>query len=145
MMKFHNPLNLRPLPNGQKWQGELENIKCENGLFCTFVDDKMGYRAGFRNLHAYFVSGIKTVKQVISAWSPEADPNNPAGSTQSYIKYMCNNTGLEEDFDLSMADKDTLINWALTQSHFENDSHEFPLINKSDIERGLELAFNLPH
>ena len=86
-LRNHNPLNIRK--GGQQWQGQTGN----DGAFCTFLENKWGYRAAFRILRTYNVKyHIYSVRQIISRWAPERDGNN----TRGYIQRVRELSGLRE-------------------------------------------------
>lgn len=76
-VRQNNPGNLRPLPGGKKWKGELDPI--DN--YCSFKDAHSGIRAMARNLITYQTKhGLGTVDQIIHRWAPPGDNND----TDSY-------------------------------------------------------------
>jgi hypothetical protein len=110
-----NPLNLRPLPGGEKWQGQTGiSTNPVTGKFCVFKDNEHGVRAAVINMRSYVkFSGVKTLKDVIYRWAPPPPGGEiigQAGSavggvdmnhTAAYLQSVCRQTGLPADFDVT--------------------------------------------
>jgi hypothetical protein len=109
-----NPLNLRPLPNGEKWQGQIGvDRNSVTGAFCVFDTNVKGVRAAVVNMRSYVkYSGVKTIADVIYRWAPppRGGITGTAGSavdgvdqnhTEAYIASVCAETGLPRTFDVT--------------------------------------------
>lgn len=109
----HNPLNLRPLPNGEKWQGQIGiDRNPVTGAFCVFESNVKGVRAAVVNMRSYVkYAGVKTLADVIYRWAPPpaGGITGTAGSavggvdqnhTEAYIASVCAETGLPRTFSV---------------------------------------------
>ena len=110
-----NPLNIRPLPQGQTWQGQTGvDRNSVTGAFCVFESNVMGVRAAVVNMRSYVkFAGVKTLRDVIYRWAPPPPGGEivgPAGSavggvdmnhTSSYLQSVCRETGVPADFDMT--------------------------------------------
>lgn len=110
-----NPLNLRPLVGGEKWQGQTGiSTNPVTGKFCIFESNAYGVRAAVINMRSYVkFSGVKTLKDVIYRWAPPPPGGEiigQAGSavggvdmnhTAAYLQSVCRQTGLPADFDVT--------------------------------------------
>jgi len=110
-----NPLNLRPLPGGEKWQGQVGiDRNPVTGAFCVFKDNTYGVRAAVVNMRSYVkFAGVKTLRDVIYRWAPPPPGEEiigQAGSavngvdmnhTAAYLQSVCRETGLPADFDMT--------------------------------------------
>lgn len=112
--KNKNPLNLRPLPGGEKWQGQVGiDRNSVTGAFCVFESNVMGVRAAVVNMRTYVrLLGVKTLKDVIYRWAPPpaGGITGTAGSavdgvdqnhTEAYLASVCRQTGLPANFDVT--------------------------------------------
>lgn len=113
--KNNNPLNLRPLPGGEKWQGQVGiDRNPVTGAFCVFKDNTYGVRAAVVNMRSYVkFAGVKTLRDVIYRWAPPPPGEEiigQAGSavngvdmnhTAAYLQSVCRETGLPADFDMT--------------------------------------------
>lgn len=112
--KNRNPLNLRPLPNGEKWQGQIGvDRNSVTGAFCVFDTNVKGVRAAVVNMRSYVkYAGVKTIADVIYRWAPppRGGITGTAGSavggvdqnhTEAYITSVCAETGLPRTFDVT--------------------------------------------
>lgn len=92
-----NPLNLRPLPGGEKWQGQVgTSTNSVSGTFCVFDSNVMGVRAAVINMRSYVKVGDRTLRDVIHRWAPpnENDPGN-------YLRIVCSEAAVPENFDMT--------------------------------------------
>lgn len=77
-LRNNNPGNLRPLPNGQKWLGEIEPDTANN--LSRFSDIAFGLRAMITSIvSAIVIHGRNTLSSLISHWAPSSDGNDPGG------------------------------------------------------------------
>lgn len=108
-----NPLNLRPLPNGEQWQGQIGvDRNSVTGAFCIFSSNVKGVRAAVVNMRSYVkYLGVKTLADVIYRWAPPpaGGITGTAGSavggvdqnhTEAYIASVCAETGLPRTFSV---------------------------------------------
>lgn len=72
-----NPCNLRDF--GIVWEG-LDRPAHDEGGYCRFISAAQGIRAGARDLHTKWRRGLKTVRQIISAFAPLSE-----NATGAYI------------------------------------------------------------
>ena len=110
-----NPLNIRPLPQGQTWQGQTGvDRNSVTGAFCVFESNVMGVRAAVVNMRSYVkFAGVKTLRDVIYRWAPPPPGGELVGQagsavggvdmnhTSSYLQSVCRETGLPPDFDMT--------------------------------------------
>ena len=136
-LRNHNPLNIRK--GGQQWQGQTGN----DGAFCTFLENKWGYRAAFRILRTYNMKyHIYSVREIIYRWAPPHDRNN----TPAYIERVCKLSGLKET-DLIVVDSwieekrnDAIwLVWAMAK--VENGDDFITFQDMQDVKEGYDLAF----
>lgn len=74
----NNPLNVRPLPNGQTWQGQVGVDDAKGGPFAVFSATWEGWRAACVTLLNYQRKhGLDTVRGIVTRWAPESDGNTP--------------------------------------------------------------------
>ena len=98
----NNPGNLRPLPNGQMWNGQTG---VQNG-FDVFGSPQAGDRAAGLNLeNQQRLHGLNTLNEIIPKWAPPGDgANNPA----AYVQRVSQITGYDPDQRLDLTDPGTL-------------------------------------
>lgn len=113
--KNKNPLNLRPLPNGEQWQGQVGvDRNSVTGAFCVFKDNTYGVRAAVVNMRSYVkFAGVKTLRDVIYRWAPPPPGGEIVGQagsavggvdmnhTAAYLQSVCAETGLPADWDMT--------------------------------------------
>ncbi len=111
----NNPLNLRPLPGGEKWQGQVGvDRNPVTGAFCVFKSNAYGVRAAVVNMRSYVkYSGVKTLRDVIYRWAPPPPGGEIVGQagsavggvdmnhTEAYLASVCRSTGLPPNFDMT--------------------------------------------
>lgn len=74
----NNPLNVRPLPSGQTWQGQVGVDDAKGGPFVIFGATWEGWRAACVVLLNYQRKhGLNTVRGIVTRWAPESDGNIP--------------------------------------------------------------------
>lgn len=85
-LRNNNPLNLRPLPQGQ-WNGQTGT---DSAGYATFASPQDGWNAAHQNLISYATHhGINTVQGVIGRWAPAgADGNDPAAYAATVSKAL---------------------------------------------------------
>lgn len=113
--KNNNPLNLRPLPGGEKWRGQVGvDRNPVTGAFCVFKDNTYGVRAAVVNMRSYVkYAGVKTLRDVIYRWAPPPPGGEIVGQagsavggvdmnhTEAYLQSVCSETGLPASFDMT--------------------------------------------
>jgi len=83
--QHNNPLNLRPLANGQMWHGQTGVLSG----FCTFSDPRYCFRAWLMECHSYQATwGCQHVWDYIVHYAPAADDNDPVTYTHEVEDYM---------------------------------------------------------
>jgi hypothetical protein len=83
--RHHNPLNMRPLPNGQMW---VHQIGSSQG-FCIWDDVLYCFRAWKIEARAYVATwGCRTVFDYIRHYAPSEDGNDPVTYSRNVEKYM---------------------------------------------------------
>lgn len=99
-IRNNNPLNIR---KGDAWLGMVDNPT--DPEFVQFVEMVYGVRAAFIILHRYFtVYRIDTIEGIISRWAPSTENN-----TKSYIRAVCQRTGLDASDKLCYKDTETMV------------------------------------
>ena len=80
IVKAYNPCAIRPLANGELWEGQIGLVEANNaGLFCQFQSFNWGIRAGARLLKTYrHKYGLDTIDGIIRRWAPENENNTSA-------------------------------------------------------------------
>ena len=98
----NNPGNLRPLPNGQMWQGQTGVA----GGFDTFGTPEAGDRAATINLqNQERLHGLNTISQIVAKWAPKGDgANDPA----AYAATVGRMTGIDPNQPIDLNDPATL-------------------------------------
>ena len=94
----NNPLNLRPLPNGEKWRGQAgTKTYAASGTFCVFESNRMGVRAAVVNMRSYVkFAGVKILAGMIRRWAP---PNE--NDTGNYLNFVVKESGVPDTWDLT--------------------------------------------
>jgi hypothetical protein len=99
-LRNNNPLNLRPLANGQ-WDGQTG---VDDGNYAKFGSEQDGWNAAHKNLQAYGSKhGINTVAGVINRWAPAGDNNQP----QVYAATVANALGVAPEAPINLQDAAT--------------------------------------
>jgi len=113
----NNPLNIRPLPGGQRWNGQVGvSTYAASGSFCKFAAPEDGVSAAVQNLRSYVLQGVHTMHDVIYRWAPPNDPHM-ANHTQAYLDSVCRYAGIEAGYSIAWIatsaadddDRDTLV------------------------------------
>lgn len=100
-LRNNNPLNVRPLGGGQKWQGQTG---ADGGNYAQFGTEQDGWNAAHRNLATYGSKhGINTIAGVINRWAPANDRNDPA----AYAATVAKKVGLDPNAPINLADAAT--------------------------------------
>lgn len=86
--RIHNPLNIR-YSIRNNWIGQTSHLRG----FCVFTEYVYGFRAAYRTIRSYQRRGITTLSRIIETFAPRREHD-----TTTYIKIVCNRTGLRPDF-----------------------------------------------
>jgi hypothetical protein len=102
--KNRNPLNIRPLMNGQTWTGQTGvSRNSATGAFCVFDSNESGIRAAVINLRSYVRAGVSTLRGAIYRWAPPVDETVGTAyqnHTVAYLDKVCKHAGVTENFSL---------------------------------------------
>lgn len=97
----NNPLNMRPLPNGEQWQGQVGvSTYAQTGSFCRFITAAKGVRAAVINMRSIVRLGRHTLSQMINTWAP-VGPDQNGVVVNNYLNHVATRAGLSVDYDLS--------------------------------------------
>lgn len=86
--RLHNPFDLEKNPNIE-WNGQL--LPGSDNVFCEFVDDIHGIRAGFIDIKNAIKEGRDTLELLIQAYAPPSE-----NDTESYISNVSAWTGIDK-------------------------------------------------
>lgn len=100
-IRNNNPLNIRHNRNN-RWQGVYEQQT--DPEFVRFASMQFGIRAGFVIIRNYIKAGHKDVASIISRWAPSSENN-----TESYIRHVCELSGLSPFQQLQFEDKQSMV------------------------------------
>jgi len=89
-----------------------------------------GYRAMFVLLHTYNKNGYKTIRQMISRYSPPIENH-----TENYIKFVSERSGIFADVELDTADPAEMIPVVSAMSQMENG---VPAVSEQ-VRQGWEM------
>ncbi len=129
-LRNNNPGNLRPLPGGQKWVGEIERDGVNN--FSRFSDVAYGLRAMITDIAGDIVKdGRDTLTKLITAYAP---PNE--NDTQNYINAVAAATGIGRDEKIT-ADRATLEKIVKAKLKVELGATHASKITQADINEGF--------
>lgn len=146
----NNPLNMRPLPHGETWQGQIGvSNYAQTGSFCRFVTPAKGVRAATINMRSIVRLGRRTLEQMINTWAPPG-PDQSAGIVSNYLNHVCTRSNLPGNYDLG---------WLLLPDPSEKEVTELAAIIKGmnefeaggstvseeDIAIGIDDALQIPH
>lgn len=131
-VRNNNPGNIE---KGSAWKG-LDPVKTKaESRFAVFVSPAWGFRALARVLKNYQSQyGLKTVREIIGRWSPDADPTNPAGSTSAYVAAVAKHLNVPPDSPITVIAKLPQLLDAIARH--ENSGYRFPA---SVIAEGIAL------
>lgn len=110
-MRNNNPGNIRH--SSDKFQGEVEST---DKSFKKFKSMIYGYRALIKILQNYETKyGCNTIRKIINRWAPNNENN-----TDSYVKYVSENSGYGPDEVIDMHNKEVAIKITRAISNEEN-------------------------
>ena len=127
-IRNNNPGNIR---HGDAWQGLAEQQT--DSSFCVFRSPEYGIRALAKVLLNYEKKyGLNTVRKIVSRYAPENE-----NDTESYIKSVAGQLGVDTDEPITVRDKATLL--VLEKAIIRHENGEQPYSNEILI-KGLEMA-----
>lgn len=130
-LRNNNPGNLRPLPGGQRWVGEIEPDKVNN--FSRFSDVAYGLRAMITDIAGDIMKdGRDTLTKLITAYAPPNENN-----TQAYITAVANYTGIGPHEKITAA-RSTLEKIIKAKLRVELGASQASKISQKDIDQGFE-------
>ena len=98
----NNPGNIRRLPKGERWIGELENE--DDPAFCQFDSPEDGIRALAKTLLTYQRShNLNTIRDIISRWAPASE-----NDTDAYVYAVSQDCNVTPTQVLDLNDSATL-------------------------------------
>lgn len=84
-----NPGDLRTLPNGEQWVGQVGTDYGRGGPFAIFQDLTHGWRALAVCLLTYYrIHGLCTVEDICDRWAPP-DDNNDTSAYTALVAQRC--------------------------------------------------------
>jgi hypothetical protein len=163
----HNPLNMRPLPNGEKWQGQIGvDRNPVTGAFCKFENNVYGVRAAVIQMRSYVrMWGCKTLRDVIYRWAPppkkydaSADGSAVNGedmnNTEAYVRVVAASANVSPYLDMTWLSLPGAKEYgevvgnsrALARIIAAMNAHEAGgrTADDREIEQGIALALQLP-
>lgn len=90
--RLHNPFDIEK--SNIEWLGMVK--PGADAVFCEFIDDLHGLRAGYVDIKVAIHNGKNTIRRFITPYAPPSENN-----TAAYIKHVCDFTGLNPDAQLS--------------------------------------------
>lgn len=146
----NNPLNMRPLPNGEQWQGQIGVATYgSTGSFCRFATPAKGVRAAVINMRSIVRLGRRSVSQMINTWAP-AGPDQPQGTVNNYLDYVLRQSRLNASYDLGWllvgnpGERETLALAAIIKAMNEFEAGG-STVSDEDIATGVDDALQIPH
>lgn len=107
-IRNNNPMNLRPLPGGKTWDGEIAPDRAKGGPFSRYITPAKGWRAGGIDVFGDILTrGQNTIRRLVGgtpeagykdAYAPASDNNN----VQEYIAALTKALGVADDQPLSI-------------------------------------------
>lgn len=138
-IRAFNPLNIRPLPDGSEWSGQIGVVRPDLGGYCKFPDWPLGIRACAMQLRTYQRKHNRnTIREIILRWAPAADSNHP----DNYIARVSRLSGYGPDERLDLEDWRTIDRIFHPMARVEmglTDTAPLPY-TRGEFLQGLELA-----
>lgn len=104
-LRNKNPGNLRPLPNGEKWDGQIGVDNGAGGPFVIFSSFYYGLRALARVLMNYQATyGLQTVREMINRWAPASE-----NDTNQYVDLVAAAMGVDPDQAVAVVDNKPML------------------------------------
>lgn len=129
-----NPGNIRPLPGGKKWQGQvgIDYAGSKEGyvIFSSFV---WGIRAMARDLKVKAGRGLNTIEKIIPVYAPAGDNND----VQAYIASVEKHSGVNRKTVLTDAE---LLPVVKAMARHELGAGSYALMKEADFIEGVALA-----
>jgi len=124
---INNPMNIRAIRNNS-WLGKI-NTAGNPFKFEQFTFMWQGYRAGMKILKSLYAEGHHTLQDIISAYAPAGDGNNPI----QYAKTVSESSGIPIDTNLaiSLNDQDKMGMIVSSMAMVEQGAHFVP--NMDDV------------
>lgn len=98
-IRNNNPGNLRPLPGGQKWLGELEPDQGPMGKYSRFEFPWQGWRAMAIDVYGDIArDGLDTIQKLVTEYAPAADKNNET----EYVGVLVDALKISKDLRLNV-------------------------------------------
>lgn len=124
-LRNNNPGNLRVLPNGQKWLGEIDP---DPDGFSRFSDIAYGLRAMITDIAGDIMKdGRNTIRKLIYAYAPPYE-----NETEAYINSLAAYTGINPDSVIS-ASKETIDKLIHGQLNIELGANYAAKISPNDF------------
>lgn len=158
-----NPLNLRPLPSGERWQGQTGvSSNSVTGGFCQFVTNVKGVRAAVINMRSIVRLGRRSISDVIYTWAPPPPKGitGTAGSavdgvdqnhTEAYVASVCKYAGIPRTYSLAWLgtadtadDQDQYEQLAKIVRGMNIVEAGGSTVSEEDVIAGIGEAVNLP-
>ena len=104
-IRNNNPGNLRPLPRGQKWAGELSTQDtATGGPFSRFESPRKGWRAMAVDVYGDITRDhLDTIRKLVAAYAPAGDlAGKQRNDPDAYAKSVASKVGISIDFPLNV-------------------------------------------
>lgn len=147
-IRIHNPLDIRPVPLPDRWDGQIDVHTTSDGDFAVFEEYAYALRAGADLLLAYSrhhdihalvgPGGLDAQDGIVTRWAPASDGNDPA----TYSTRMARLTGFAVDQYLDLEDPATVATLLRAMTRVEmglNDTEPLPYSDE-EMQRALQLS-----
>lgn len=88
-IRNNNPGNIRTLPAGKAWRGQVGD---DGGGYGVYDKMSSGVRALGKQLQVYERRGLDTVREIISTWAPASE-----NDTRAYVSAVARELGVAPD------------------------------------------------
>lgn len=158
----NNPLNMRPLPNGERWQGQTGISRNPvTGAFVIFENNVFGVRAAVLNLRSYVRTGTRTLAEAINRWAPQGSAGctkdgsslhgEDCNNTSAYVTAVTKASGLKANYNIAwLTSQDPAVlhreKGKLAKMIAAMNAHEAGgrTVDDREIEEGIALALHIP-
>lgn len=131
-LRNNNPGNLRPLPGGTTWKGEIQRDTVNN--FSRFSDVAWGLRAMITDITGDIVNdGQNTIRKLVTAYAPPGDNNN----TEAYIASVAATMGISPNQVLT-ANRETIERLVKAKLKVELGASSAAKITQQDINEAFD-------